>query len=249
MWFKWCSTSPWTASPVITSGSNGWRHKPNAHKAQDQSTQCSGGAAHYLPLATAYNATNSLASKLDDTIHLIHHLFDTLHKLTDGLVTLLMAITPPLMLWFLPGSKWQHQQEIKIIEEATINHWQTATATPVTAQWGTSSSCATGGYHAEVMDEFWKKNFSNNQLVGTASSTGTVLQGSGSGILVFVWQRATASAGNTNHSKSNNQPLANGNSNSCHCTVRCLCKQVAITLRWWMNFEKKTAKFTKKLKQ
>jgi len=61
------------------------------------------------------------------------------------------------VLRFLPDSKWLHQQEIKIIQEATINHWWTATAIAVTVQWCTSN-CATGGYHA-VMDEFQIKYF------------------------------------------------------------------------------------------
>ncbi len=80
------------------------------------------------------------------------------------------AVMVAVVMQFLPGREQWHQQEMQIIQKATINQWQTATATAVTVQWGASSNCVTGGYHTEVIDEFWKeKYFSNNQPVGSAS--------------------------------------------------------------------------------
>jgi len=56
-------------------------------------------------LMTASSTMDSLALKLDETIHSINHLFDNPCKLTTGLTTLLLDIPPPITA--LPGPSKQ----------------------------------------------------------------------------------------------------------------------------------------------
>jgi len=44
------------------------------------------------------------------------------------------AVMVAVVMQFLPGREQWHQQEMQIIQKATINQWQTATATAVTVQ-------------------------------------------------------------------------------------------------------------------